>query len=284
MSLKRKVIASAVAATVAASTLAIAASANSIFVPDTIDPGANIGNGMYLVQLYNVGNEAENKPATDYGIDVEAVASITVTFHPDENDFDFDLDAGTYGGGIVPSCNGGIAPTGSDLYNLHNWPGNYQWWGLGSVASEDQPIAAVDNGDGSYTLTAVLTEDTKFLAGTDCCQIAFQEWGTGFAALYIDEVACWDAAGNKMISFDGSGVATVGGTAAPAETEAVVDTNVADEAVADTTTADTTATAGNTTTATTDKASPDTGIADVAAIAGLGIIAVGALVVAKKRK
>ena len=53
--------------------------------------------------------------------------------------------------------------------------------------------------------------------------------------------------------------------------------DTAEEDTADTTTEDTTATTG-------DKTTPDTGVEGVAAVAGLAIVAAGAVIVAKKRK
>ncbi|MGN0597423.1 MAG: hypothetical protein ACI4J1_08880 [Ruminiclostridium sp.] len=59
-----------------------------------------------------------------------------------------------------------------------------------------------------------------------------------------------------------------------------------DDAAADDATADTTAdtTTDTTTTTTGDKTTPDTGVEGVAAVAGLAIVAAGAVIVAKKRK
>lgn len=78
---------------------------------------------------------------------------------------------------------------------------------------------------------------------------------------------------------------TVSGFGGAAADSAVADEAPAEEAVADEApVVDTTVAAGDTTVATSDKASPDTGVEGIAAIVGLGLIAVGAVVVTRKKK
>ena len=79
-----------------------------------------------------------------------------------------------------------------------------------------------------------------------------------------------DDAGNLMISFDFYGNPTLGGAAAPsAPAEDATDAPAAGDVAAST---DST------------KGSPDTGVEDVAVVAGLAIVAAGAVLVSKKRK
>ncbi len=68
--------------------------------------------------------------------------------------------------------------------------------------------------------------------------------------------------------------------------EDVAEDDAADDTAADDTADDTAAddTADTTTTTTGDKTTPDTGVEGVAAVAGLAIVAAGAVIVAKKRK
>ena len=81
-----------------------------------------------------------------------------------------------------------------------------------------------------------------------------------------------DANGNVLATFDALGNVTYGAGAAADETPAADDNTAADaEAPAATTT-------------TTEKGSPDTGVEGIAAVAGVAVVAAGAVVLSKKRK
>ena len=100
-----KIFAGIVASAVAASALAATASAQIAFPPaEESHPGAATA-GSYLVQVFNVGNEAEGKPATDYGIDVTSIARVEVTFEVAEGE-SRDWFEGGCGGSVVVSSNG----------------------------------------------------------------------------------------------------------------------------------------------------------------------------------
>ena len=87
---------------------------------------------------------------------------------------------------------------------------------------------------------------------------------------------------NNAIAFDDTLAVTFTITGLSGAADAAVDAAPAEAAPAEEAPA---ATAGDTTAAvTSSKGSPDTGIADVAAVAGIAVVAAGALVVAKKRK
>ena len=60
----RKIMAGVVATALAASTLAVAASAACLTKVEGTESTLSTGTGMWLLQLYNKGNEAENKPET----------------------------------------------------------------------------------------------------------------------------------------------------------------------------------------------------------------------------
>ena len=80
---------------------------------------------------------------------------------------------------------------------------------------------------------------------------------------------------------------TVTGTGATATDDVAADDDAAADDATDDTTADTTtddAATTDTTAATGDKTTPDTGVEGVAAVAGLAIVATGAVIVSKKRK
>ncbi|MDE7233767.1 MAG: LPXTG cell wall anchor domain-containing protein, partial [Ruminiclostridium sp.] len=218
----------------------------------------------------------EGKPATDYGVDAEAIAQIRVRFTTDDPDF-FE---GAFGGSVITSCNGGTMT--EDEVAQHNWPSN-EWWGIVDdeleIATQDDTKRCVTEkvGDLTYEIVCNIEQGYNNLYNTaGCVQIGVQEWGADMSQLVVLEVSCLDASGNTLISFDGKGVATVGGAAAsaPAQTEAAP---AATEAAAPA--------AGDVAAATnSSKGSPDTGIEDVAVVAGLAIVAGGAVLVSKKRK
>lgn len=121
-------------------------------------PGLSIENGAWLIQLYNVGDEKEGKPATDYGIDVTKVASMTMYLEAvrgaDEElavDLDlYDPAIDGFGGNFIYSANGGTIGKTLDspiykeayvdengntvpaktMYAKYNWPNTNEWWGL----------------------------------------------------------------------------------------------------------------------------------------------------------
>ena len=66
----RKIMAGVVATALAASTLAVAASAACLTKVEGTESTLSTGTGMWLLQLYNKGNEAEGKPETKLDIDV----------------------------------------------------------------------------------------------------------------------------------------------------------------------------------------------------------------------
>ena len=86
-----------------------------------------------------------------------------------------------------------------------------------------------------------------------------------------------DANGNVLATFDALGNVTYGAGAAADETPAVDDNTAADAATVD-------AEAPAATTTTTEKGSPDTGVEGIAAVAGVAVVAAGAVVLSKKRK
>lgn len=109
----KKIMAAATASVLALGTMAVSASAN-FYVPEGLDSSLSVSggsNGMWLIQLYNTGNPAENKPATDRGLDVTKVASMTAYIDivpvdgTDYTDYDPSLDG--FGGSMIWSANGG---------------------------------------------------------------------------------------------------------------------------------------------------------------------------------
>lgn len=178
----KKIIAAAAASVMAIGTMAVSASAN-FYVPGGLDSSLSVSegsNGMWLIQLYNTGNPDENKPATDRGLDVTKVASMTayidvVTAEGTTYDL-YDPSIDGFGGSMIWSANGGeiggqylkdeegnyIDEEGNvvekenrvknELYEKYNWAQDFNsWWGLPEKDDtyEGRPADQVDeNGDG----------------------------------------------------------------------------------------------------------------------------------------
>ncbi|MGN1119308.1 MAG: NPXTG-anchored protein [Oscillospiraceae bacterium] len=253
---------SVTAAVAAASVLAASASAELVTV-DAPEACLSSGTGMWMVKLY-VPSEG-----IDFGIDCTQMGSVVVTFKAAEPEW-FE---GQTGGGVVVS-------SGPSLSVDHNWPGK-NFWGVqdGDLATVDPngPLFTEALGDLTYQLVCPIDDTNCVMAdayATDDAyvQVAFQEWGSDMSAIEVVSLDVLDKSGNTMISFDGTGAVT-------SSAGAVEDTTVAD------TTTDTTDNTDTTATTTTDgKGSPDTGVESVAAVAGLAVVAAGAVVLSKKRK
>ena len=130
----RKIMAGVVASALAASTLAVAASAQCLTKIEGTEAALSTGTGAWLIQLYSKGNEAEGKPATKLDIDYSKIAALTFTFQVNEEDKE--LWDGTIGGSVVFSCNGEKLGVQNDpdaakaaLYDKYNWPG-CEFWGV----------------------------------------------------------------------------------------------------------------------------------------------------------
>ena len=268
-----KSIAALAAAAVTATAVAASASA-SLVVVEGGDPGLSSGTGSWMVQLFNVGNAEENKPATDYGIDYASVAKLSIVIKATDSEW---LDGGI-GGSIIWSQNGGDIVQGP-LWDKYNWPSN-EYWGFTDEALEidtlatDKPVQAYKIADYTYQLDLDVSGMNAMANGDaasiGCMQAGIQYWGSDMSDYEVQSFTVYDKAGTKLLEFDGKGVCTY--TAGGAASAAPADTAAAPAA-------------GNVDAATdSSKGSPDTGIADVAAVAGIAVLAGGAFIVAKKRK
>ncbi len=275
-----KLFSAAVASVVAAGAISAVASADITF-PAEHDPGLSGGTGDWLVQIFNTGNEAEGKPAVDYGIDPSAIAKITVTIKATDPTW-FD---GGIGGGLIPSC-GPASATPAD----HNWP-QAEYWGvldedLGiETLATDKPVQLEKVGDYTYMGTLVLDDtnciyDVRDIEG-GYVQIGFKEWSGALNEVTVTDLTCYDASGNVLLSFDGQGYRDDGGASAPAapaeDSTAPAEDNTAPAENSASTPAPAASTGAN-------KGSPNTGVEGVAAVAGIALAAAGAVVLAKKRK
>ena len=294
----RKIMAGVVATALAASTLAVAASAACLTKVEGTESTLSTGTGMWLLQLYNKGNEAENKPETKLDIDYSKIAALTFTFQVNEEDKE--LWDGTIGGSVVFSCNGeklGVQndedPAKAALFDKYNWPG-CEFWGVldeellgpvgeGSTYDDTKPGKVEKVGDYTYAVTndilvnPITAGDASSIEDMGCMQVGLQEWSSGIAAVTVTKCEVKDASGNVLVSFDEKGVPTIGGASDPADTQAPDDTKAPDDSQAPATEAP--ATTGDST-----KPNTNTGVESVAVVAGIAVLATGAVIVAKKRK
>lgn len=294
----RKIMAGVVATALAASTLAVAASAACLTKVEGTESTLSTGTGSWLIQLYNKGNEAEGKPATKLDIDYSKIAALTFTFQVNEEDKE--LWDGTIGGSVVFSCNGeklGVQndedPAKKALYDKYNWP-SCEFWGVldeevlgpvgeGSTLDDTKATKTEKVGDYTYAVTndqlvnPITAGDVSSIEDMGCMQVGLQEWSSGIAAVTVTKCEVKDASGNVLVSFDEKGVPTIGGASDPADTQAPDDTKAPDDSQAPATEAP--ATTGDST-----KPNTNTGVESVAVVAGIAVLATGAVIVAKKRK
>ena len=277
-----KIISGIAAAAVTASALAVSSGA-ALVVSSATNTGFSSTAGMWMQQIY------VPSQGVDFGIDPREMGKVVFTITPDVPE---DFEGGTGGAVVISSGPQNGAPED------HNWVSS-QFWG---VYDEDKEIFGRDPendtnpihteivGDYTYTLTVNIDNTNcvqeESYAAEDCyVQIAFQEWGNElFSDTKVLSLDIYDKSGALMATFDGDGNLTAGAAknggsaaAAPAAEETA--------APAAETTAAPAPAAGDVAAATdSTKGSPDTGIEDVAAVAGLALVAGGAFIVAKKRK
>lgn len=267
--MKIKKILSALAASAVATAAVSATASATITIPTGINTGLSATTGMWMVALYNAPDETTGNPGINYGIDLTAIKSISITVTPSDPDW-WD---GTFGGSIITSC-GPASETPAD----HNWPMN-EFWGVTDedlaleTAAADKPVVFEKTGDLTYTGTVTLGDNNCLYDVTTIdggyAQVGIQEWGATMLDMTVTDLTCYDASGNVLISFDGAGYVDSGDTASAADD---TDTNTNTEAT-DSTTATEPA-----------KGSPDTGVEGIAAVAGVAAVAAGAVLLSKKRK
>lgn len=262
-----KILSAAAACAVAATALAVNASATLTTVDQT---GIfKSGTGSWMPVVYSDGTfDASEKDVTDPGFDCREIAVVEVTFTPAEPEW----WEGEVGGAIVLSNK-------SVDDSTHNWIGK-EFWG---VIDEDLELATLDDtkavqavktGDLQYTLTMNVDDTNNVVDDYALVQVAFQEWSAGMSEITVLGMTLKDASGNVLVSYDANGNATYASAPAAAPVE-------------DTTPTDTAAPAENTAPAAPandSKGSPDTGVEGVAAVAGMAIVAAGAVILSKKRK
>ena len=163
----KKIVAGGIASALAISTMAISASAKIYPIPVEERDPALFTEGGWMVLLYNENDiPAENKPATDRGLDLQAINSFTFYVellpYPSELGLSLDLYDGTidgFGGSVIYSANGGTIGNASEsdwydpdngitLFNKYNWPQN-NWWGFPAEGDTPEGRPADVGGEGT---------------------------------------------------------------------------------------------------------------------------------------
>ena len=277
----KKSIAAIAATAITVASLSVAASAEL-----TLDGAATDASGMDLVCAasnmwmpiaYNDGARNEsvladaNKAIVDYGVDWTQAKSVEIQFHVVEGtEEEWDAE-NCMGGAVVVSSN-------ADGDSSHNWPAK-EFYGVNDedlefTAAPEKELQANKVSAYTYKLVCPIDDSNSVVPNAQMVQIALQDYATAvWWQVAVEYMAVKDASGNTLVSWNGAAPrADYTGEAAPTAAPAANDTAAAPAT-------------GNVDAATdSSKGSPDTGIADVAAVAGIAVLAAGAFVVAKKRK
>lgn len=172
------------------------------------------GEKLWLAVLYSNGKADPEKPVTDFGIDVETITTLRITFKVSDKDLDFwDPELDAIGGALVLSCKVAEAteevPDPQKFYTQHNW-NKREFWGVGPLTDYSKDAFVVDNGDGTYTVGTTFPEIKRLSNKADLVQVALQEWGDSINHYDILRFDCLDENGYNVISFDKFGNATIG--------------------------------------------------------------------------
>ncbi len=284
----RKVIACVAVAAVATSALAVTASAK--WIPGDVDTSYidKTGNGNFGIFPYSTG-EADCPKSTlaeDYGFELDEIGGVTVTItvpetgtlgNADNREVWADPDWGAISGGIVTSLH---SDTDKSTYN---WPSQGEYWG---VLDEDLGLETLDPekayqwekvGDYTYKLTAMFNFDEALssIEGDHIVQyrIFVCAWDDASYAEYeVTECGLLNDAGEALVTMDGRGNVTASKYGFQSGSDNG-DAEGGDTGAGD---VDGETDGG--------KDSPDTGIEEVAVVAGLAIVAAGAIAISRKRK
>ena len=291
-----KILSAAAAAVVAVSAVAVSASADFRAVSGGAEYLLADGTGNYGICLFSDGSNKDGVPAMSVDIDFSKISHVAFTFDVIDDADNREWWDGMGGGAIVVSAHSDLTSQDADLYNKYNWATAGQFWG---VIDEDlgletldtaQSIQAVKVGDYTYKIEADVINPVANgdIGNLSLYRVFMQAWSFTMSDIEVVETVLSDSEGNVLASFDALGNVTYGAASA----EAPVEEAPADEAPADETPADdtyVTATVdaeapAETTAPAPAKGSPDTGVEGVAAVAGVAIVAAGAVVLSKKRK
>ena len=242
-----KILSAAAAAVVAVSAVAVSASADFRPVTGGTEYCLADGTGNYGVCLFSDGTNKDNVPAMSLDIDLSQVTHVAFTFDVIDDADNRDWWDGMGGGAIVVSAHSDKTNEDADLYNKYNWATAGNFWG---VIDEDLGLETRDDTQG---ILAEKVGDYTYKIEADVIN-PVANGDIGNLSLYRIFMQVW--------SFTMS--------------------DADDNTAADAATVDAEAPAATTTT--TEKGSPDTGVEGIAAVAGVAVVAAGAVVLSKKRK
>ena len=277
-----KILSAAAAAVVAVSAVAVSASADFRPVTGGAEYCLADGTGNYGICLFSDGTNKDNVPAMSVDIDLSQVTHVAFTFDVIDDADNRDWWDGMGGGAIVVSAHSDKTNDDADLYNKYNWATAGNFWGvidedLGLETRDDtQGILAEKVGDYTYKIEADVINPVANgdIGNLSLYRIFMQAWSFTMSDIEVVETELSDADGNVLATFDALGNVTYGAGAAADETP------VADDDTAATVDAD----APVVVAPSTEKGSPDTGVEGIAAVAGVAVVAAGAVVLSKKRK
>ena len=278
-----KILSAAAAAVVAVSAVAVSASADFRPVTGGAEYCLADGTGNYGICLFSDGANKDNVPAMSVDIDLSKVTHVAFTFDVIDDADNRDWWDGMGGGAIVVSAHSDKTNEDADLYNKYNWATAGNFWGvidedLGLETRDDtQGILAEKVGDYTYKIEADVINPVANgdIGNLSLYRIFMQAWSFTMSDIEVIETELSDANGNVLATFDALGNVTYGAGAAADETPVAADDN---------TTATVDADAPVVVAPSTEKGSPDTGVEGIAAVAGVAVVAAGAVVLSKKRK
>ena len=278
-----KILSAAAAAVVAVSAVAVSASADFRPVSGGAEYCLADGTGNYGICLFSDGANKDNVPAMSVDIDLSKVTHVAFTFDVIDDADNRDWWDGMGGGAIVVSAHSDKTSEDADLYNKYNWATAGNFWGvidedLGLETRDDtQGILAEKVGDYTYKIEADVINPVANgdIGNLSLYRIFMQAWSFTMSDIEVVETELSDADGNVLATFDALGNVTYGAGAAADETPVAADDN---------TTATVDADAPAVVAPSTEKGSPDTGVEGIAAVAGVAVVAAGAVVLSKKRK
>ncbi len=257
-------ILSAAAAVAVTSAMAVSVSADYI-VPESHtsyilqDNSSNFGFAVYAT---GEGDCPKSTLNTDANFDINDVAYASVIIEiPEEEREWWSDETNQFSGAFIYSIH-----TDTDK-STKNWMTAGEWWGINDeeigVVTQDaenpKPVVAETLGDYTYKLTCAIPNELDQVEGNLVqYRIFVSAWDAGNAMYKVKEATLSDASGNVLVTLDGTGeIISAPNAGAASDTTTGTDTG---------------------------KGSPDTGIEGVAAVAGLGVVAAGAVLLSRKRK
>ena len=278
-----KILSAAAAAVVAVSAVAVSASADFRPVSGGTEYCLADGTGNYGICLFSDGTNKDGVPAMSVDIDLSKVTHVAFTFDVIDDADNRDWWDGMGGGAIVVSAHSDKTTEDADLYNKYNWATAGNFWGvidedLGLETRDDtQGILAEKVGDYTYKIEADVINPVANgdIGNLSLYRIFMQAWSFTMSDIEVVETELSDADGNVLATFDALGNVTYGAGAAADETPVAADDDTAATVDAD---------APVVVAPSTEKGSPDTGVEGIAAVAGVAVVAAGAVVLSKKRK